>query len=85
MVYLGVGAGVRGARSRKLNVQAAIVAAGGAVQATRGVGFGVLPCLQRENEESCCIRNRDCPRKAFGIEKILKRSPLAPFPPLGNR
>jgi hypothetical protein len=40
MVYLGVGAGARGAGSRNLHVSAAIIAAGGAVPATRGVGFG---------------------------------------------
>src|SRR6266851_32094 len=40
MVYLGVGASARGARRRKLDVQAAIVAVGGAVPATRGVGCG---------------------------------------------
>ena len=38
MFYFGVGAGARVSGSRKLNVQAAIVAAGGAVPATRGVG-----------------------------------------------
>ena len=40
MVSFGVGAGARVAGSRKHNVQAAIVASGDAVPATRAVGCG---------------------------------------------